>query len=241
MSSHVPALIGSSHGTDDPAGRATIRALLARVADRLPDVEVLEAFVDVQQPALPDVVDGLPVGRGAVIVPLLLSTGFHVEVDVREAAESRADVVAARPLGPDDRVTAILADRWRETAADPSQPVVLAVAGSSKPSAAAAIESVRSGFAALTGTDPIVGYGSAVSPRISEAVSTARDDAPGAPVSIASYLLAPGFFQRRVASAGGDLVSAPLGVDDRLVDVVVDRYREGVEILSESLSEARAT
>jgi len=230
-----PLLIGSSHGTDDPEGQATIRALLAAVAARLPEVEVVEAFVDVQQPSLPDVVASIPQGRTAVIVPLLLSTGFHVEVDVREAAESHDGVVAARPLGPDRRITELLVDRWREGGGDSSEPVVLAVAGSSKPSAVQAIEAVRAEFAAMTGTSPVVGYGSAVRPNVAEAVEQAgAARAPGSRVSVASYLLAPGFFQRRVLAAGGDPVSAPLGVDSRLVDVIVDRYREAVSSLRSS-------
>lgn len=219
-----PVLIGCSHGTADPAGRATIRTLLELVADRLPDVDVVEAFVDVQEPALPDVVESLG-PRPAVIVPLLLSTGFHVEIDVRRAAGSRPGVVAAPPLGPDDRITEVLADRWRALSAAPEDPVVLAVAGSSRASTVPAVEAVRERFAALTGTDPVLGYGSAVQPTVPGAVALARGAGAGAaPVSVASYLLAPGFFQSRVLAAGAELVSAPLGVDARIVDVVVDRY-----------------
>lgn len=232
-----PALIGCSHGTDDPNGRATIRALLELTAERLPDVEVVEAFVDVQEPALPDVVAGLG-SRPAVIVPLLLSTGFHVEIDVRRAAGLRPGVVAAPPLGPDDRITAVLADRWRALHTDSGAPVVLAVAGSSRASTVPAVEAVRERFAALTGTSPLLGYGSAVQPSVPDAVALARgagdaaagpDAAVGSgadagPVSVASYLLAPGFFHSRVLAAGADLVSGPLGVDDRIVDVIVDRY-----------------
>ncbi|MGK9146136.1 sirohydrochlorin chelatase [Plantibacter flavus] len=228
-----PLLIASSHGTDDPDGQASIRAVIAAVAERLQDVDVVEAFVDVQRPALPDVVAAMAVGREAVIVPLLLSTGFHVEVDVREAADSRTGVVAARPLGPDDRITDLLVERWRESGADPREPVVLAVAGSSKPSAVEAIEAVRARFAERTGTRPIVGYGSAVAPNVAEAVGRARaTGGEDSRVSVASYLLAPGFFQRRVLQAGGDLVSAPLGVHEGLVDVVVDRYLEAEAALA---------
>ncbi|MGC5076513.1 sirohydrochlorin chelatase [Agrococcus sp. DT81.2] len=218
----MPALIGCSHGTADPAGRATIRALLELTADRLPGVDVVEAFVDVQEPALPDVVESLA-PRPAVIAPLLLSTGFHVEIDVRRAARLRPGVVAAPPLGPDDRITAVLADRWRALGASPLDPVVLAVAGSSRASTVPAVEAVRDRFAALTGTAPVLGYGSAVQPTVPGAVALVRG-ANAAPVSVASYLLAPGFFQSRVLAAGAERVSAPLGIDSRIVDVIVDRY-----------------
>ena len=55
-----PALVLCAHGTRDPHGRATVREVVAAVADRLPGVEVLEAFVDVHGPEVDAVVAGLP-------------------------------------------------------------------------------------------------------------------------------------------------------------------------------------
>ena len=43
---------------------------------------------------------------------------------------------------------------------------------------------------------------------------------------MASYLLAPGYFHDRVLEAGADVVTAPLAPDDRLVEIVLDRYDE---------------
>src|SRR5690606_14909530 len=102
-----PVLIGCSHGTDSVAGRAAIRSILDDVRALRPELDVREAFVDVQLPEVADVVgealsDGGVAGSeegsrgsdagpvGAVVVPLLLSTGFHVKVDI-------ADSVAGRP------------------------------------------------------------------------------------------------------------------------------------------------
>jgi sirohydrochlorin ferrochelatase len=60
---------------------------------------------------------------------------------------------------------------------------------------------------------------------VAEAVAAARAGLTGSGrVVAASYLLAPGFFHDRVARAGADVVTAPLAPDDRLVDVVLDRY-----------------
>jgi len=47
-------------------------------------------------------------------------------------------------------------------------------------------------------------------------------------VALASYLLAPGFFQRKLVDAGADVVTGPLAPDDRLVDIVLDRYRSAL-------------
>ena len=50
------------------------------------DVEVLEAYVDVHGPFVADVVEEARERTSdIVIVPLLLSTGYHTEVDLREA------------------------------------------------------------------------------------------------------------------------------------------------------------
>ena len=46
--------------------------------------------MDVQDPDLLDVVAGLPEGETAVVVPLLLSVGYHVKVDIARAVEEPA-------------------------------------------------------------------------------------------------------------------------------------------------------
>ena len=123
----APVLIGCSHGTSDLTGRDVIRALLDDVRAARPDLDVREAFVDVQQPEVADVVtsvvdpsateaspgaesSGSSVADGAqpgdaVVVPLLLSAGFHVSVDVAAAVEDRGPgagrAAASTPLGPD--------------------------------------------------------------------------------------------------------------------------------------------
>ena len=104
----TPALVAVSHGTSSPDGQAAVAGLVDAVRRRLPGVDVLEAFVDVQEPALETVLDRL--GGPAVVVPLLLAPGFHVHVDIARAVSGRA-ATAAAVLGPDRPVTAILLDR----------------------------------------------------------------------------------------------------------------------------------
>src|SRR5699024_9602567 len=116
-----------SHGTDDPDGARSIAALVARVAERLPDVDVRAAFVDVQQP---DAASALAAIDGpVVIVPLLLSQGFHVHHDLHGIAVHRADAVVTDALGPDALLAEVLAMRLAGIAR-PESPLVLAVAGS---------------------------------------------------------------------------------------------------------------
>ncbi len=225
-----PVLVGCSHGTDSVEGRAVIRSILASVADARPDLVVREAFVDVQEPAVADVVASVAgLGRTTVVVPLLLSVGFHVRVDIAAAVEG-LPASAAPPLGPDARLVDVLVDRLTQAGLAPDDTVVLAAAGSTDPTAAIAVEEVAAGLAARLGRPVTVGYGAGSTPRVPEAVAAARAIARGR-VVIASYLLAPGFFHDRVLDAGADVVSAPLAPDDRIVAIVLDRYAPAAALL----------
>ena len=53
----------------------------------LPDVVVRLGHVDVQQPDVAASLDAIPEGTPVVIVPLLLSAGYHVRVDLIEQIE----------------------------------------------------------------------------------------------------------------------------------------------------------
>jgi sirohydrochlorin ferrochelatase len=255
-----PVLVGCSHGTNNPDGQAAIRAILDDVRATRPDLDVREAFVDVQQPEVADVVTqavappatGEGPGRAAVVVPLLLSTGFHVDVDITEAVspahEGRGSqhgaAAAARALGPDPRLAEILADRLAEAGVRRYDAVVLAAAGSSKAGAARDVEAVAEFLRAHHDGPVTVGFGAMATPSVRDAVGAAREtlaatapggtDAPAPRVVVAAYLLAPGFFHDRLLETGADLVTAPLAPDARLTAIVLDRYAEGVKALAGS-------
>lgn len=240
-------LIGTSHGTDDPAGQAAVRALLDGVRAARPELDVREAFVDVQQPEVDEVLAGAVRDAGsAVVVPLLLSTGYHVRHDIAQAvaaidASGEGVAVAAEPLGPHPLLVDILADRYAaaEAAHGPFRPddvVVLAAAGSSVAAAATAVEEVTSALAQRLGRPVTPSYGAGAEPRVPAAVASARAGASGvARVIVVSYLLAPGYFLDRVLEAGADVVTDPVAgpagaekPDPRLVQVVLDRYDAAV-------------
>jgi sirohydrochlorin ferrochelatase len=224
-----PVLVACGHGTRDPAGREAVAGLVREVAAALPGVEVREAYVDVHGPDVGDVVSALPHradgARAGVVVPLLLAAGYHVRVDLPEAVRGRTDVVLAPALGPDDRLVEVLVERVGPVA--PGDAVVLAPAGSSDERAQADSREVARRLGARLGVEVAVGYAAGPSPSVPEVVAAAR--ASGARhVVVASYLLAPGFFQDRLGRAGADVVTGPLLPDGRLVDVVLERYRAAV-------------
>ncbi|UJP41819.1 sirohydrochlorin chelatase [Cellulomonas palmilytica] len=230
-------LVGCSHGTDDHDGRAAIRSILAGVAALRGDLDVREAFVDVQTPEVADVVaDAVAGGAPAVVVPLLLSVGFHVKVDV-QAAVDVPGARAAAPLGPDPTLVEILVDRLDEAGLTADDAVVLAAAGSTDPAAALAVQEVARRLADALGRHVgppderggglVVGYGAGASPRVPEAVELVRAGS-GRRVVVASYLLAPGYFLDRVREAGADVVAAPLAPDPRLAHLALRRFEEAL-------------
>jgi sirohydrochlorin ferrochelatase len=221
----LPVLIACSHGTSSPAGRECIDRLREEIAALRPGLDVLEAYVDVQSPALPDVVARLPAGVPAVVVPLLLSVGFHVTVDIANAVAGRERTTAAAPLGPDPRLASLLAERLAEIPGEWG--VVLAAAGSSNPAAAENVRVLADQLSALRPGRIMPGYGSIASPSVADAVAALR--AQGHPrVAIASYLLAPGFFHDQLAGAGADAVSGPLLPSAAVARIALDRYDDAV-------------
>jgi sirohydrochlorin ferrochelatase len=165
-------------------------------------------------------------GQRAVVVPLLLSGGYHVHVDIAGAVDGAAGAVAARPLGPDPRLAAVLSDRLVEAGADPGDSrtaVVLAAAGSSDRRAVADVEHTAELLQRSWAGPVTTGYGSAARPTVPDAVTAARETGAQR-VVVASYLLAPGHFHDKLAGAGADLVTAPLLPDDRIAAVLLDRY-----------------
>ncbi|MDT3329247.1 MULTISPECIES: sirohydrochlorin chelatase [Microbacterium] len=223
----TPVLIACSHGTSSLDGRAAISDLVENVRLLLPGVAVEEAFVDVQQPEIDDVVRATA-PRDAIVVPLLLSTGFHTKVDIARAvtdAGHRATATAA--LGPHPLLADLLATRLREVGLAPGDAVVLAAAGSSDPAASVDVAAMADLLRERVAAPVSVGFAAGGGTRIDAAVSAARD-AGARRVVAASYVLAPGFFADVIARAGADAVTTPLAPDAAVAAVVVERYLAAV-------------
>jgi sirohydrochlorin ferrochelatase len=210
-----PVLLAVAHGTRSATGRAQICALVHTVAARRPELDVRLAYLDVQHPRLPEVTRRLD--RPTVVVPLLLSSGYHVRVDIGAAVARLSDAVATAALGPDPLLVEVLGHRI--AAAGPADAVVLAAAGSSHPRSRADVAAV----AAALPVPVTVGYASTSEPRVPDVVAGLR--AAGARrVIVAAYLLADGLFHRSLRTAGADLVTAPLVAEPAVADLVLGRY-----------------
>jgi sirohydrochlorin ferrochelatase len=227
----TPALVAISHGTSSPVGQAAVASLVAAVAESRGALAVSGGFVDVQQPDVEASLGSLDTGAPAVVVPLLLSAGYHVHVDLRDelAAADRPTTLAAA-LGPDDRLVAVLHRRLLESGLRAGDGVVLACAGSSDARAVADCHDMGARLSAALGITVRVGFISAASPRVHDAVELER--ASSARVVVATYLLAPGYFTDLAHAAGADVATAPLlaageAPPSELVELVVDRYEAG--------------
>lgn len=226
----TPALLAISHGTGSRPGQAAVAALVDAVVERLPGVTVRLGHVDVQQPDVAASLDALPEDQPVVIVPLLLSAGYHVRVDLKEQTAGREGVTIAPALGPDPRLVDALVGRLEPLAVAPDDAVVLAVAGSSDDRANDDCRRIAEMLGDRLGREVSVGFLAAAEPRLAAAVATARQ---AGRVVVADYLLAPGYFHDlAVRVSDGAPVARPLLDDDApaasLIDIVVDRYRDAV-------------
>ena len=223
-------LVAVSHGTSDPRGQGAVRRLVQRIGDRLPGVDVRQAFVDVEAPDLPAVL--ADVDGPATVVPLLLGAGFHVHVDIATAVDER--IAAGQPtatastLGPDPAITGLLLDRLRDAKLSTEDVVVLAVAGSSDVRARLSADRAGAMLATALRRRVRVGHLGGAGRPLEQVIDEARRGTGRGRVIAANYLLAPGFFASRLDMSSADVVTAPLSagvrLDDRLVDVAVRRY-----------------
>ncbi len=212
-----------AHGTRDPAG-AVVTERVAAQAERRLGVRVRACYADVRGPSPAEALADLP--GPTVAVPAFLAAGYHVRADVPEQlqATGRSDVVLADAFGPDPVLVAAAAERLTEAGARPGDAVVLAVAASSDPRARADGARAARRLGRLLGRPvtlaPIM-LGDR--PGVAEVVTRLRADGARR-VAVASWLLAPGLFQRNLDRCRADVVAAPLSDHEAVLDVLTSRY-----------------
>ena len=176
----APVLLACAHGTRDPRGQAAVAALVEAVRAALVGTTVVDTWVDVQEPDL-EARTAEVAEHEAVVVPLLLSAGYHVFVDMARAVKGSATHRVAAALGPDPRLAAVLARRLTEaldaagerplTAQDR---VLMVAAGSSDPRAGDDCERVAGLLADELHHPVTTAYLSAAAPSLPEALAAAR-------------------------------------------------------------------
>ena len=223
-------LVAVTHGAPSAANRAAVIRLVDGVATRRPDVDVSISFVDARTTEVATALAGDADSPGAIIVPLVLSAGFHVRTGLSLGLDriGAAGGLAAE-LGPDPRIVEVLAERLESVGLTERDAILLAAAGSNDPRA------VRECFETgrLLGhrlSRPVtVGFIAAGLPRLPDAIEMVREVHPGARIVVGAYLLAPGTFYDAAAAQGGDVIADPMLLPDQpappaLVELVLDRY-----------------
>jgi sirohydrochlorin ferrochelatase len=213
MHDTAPRLLAVAHGTASPEGAATTARLVTAIADARPAIRVDLCFLDVVSPRLPDALDERP----TVVVPLLLSTGYHVQTDIPAAVAGLPHVRVARHLGPHPLLVDALVDRLGQGDRSAGSTVLIG-AGSSRTEAAAELAATGDLLAERLGR-PITVL------TMADELTPAMAALPR-PVEVATYLLAEGQFVTNLRAAAGGLaiVSDPLGVHPALVELVWRRY-----------------
>lgn len=182
-----------------------VESVAARVRSLRPALAVSVGLLDHGPPLVADV------APGTVAVPLLLSSGYHVRVDLPTQAP---DAVLAAAVGPDPRLCVALADRLAEAGYDGAAPVTLAAAGSADERSRADVRRQAEMLGEHLGVEVSVAYVAAGEPRLADV----------RPSVVAAYLLAPGTFHDAALGCGAPVVSAPLGDHPALAEVVLARY-----------------
>lgn len=222
-----PVLVTVAHGTRVQAGNRVAAAITARAARRL-GVRAVTTYVELCEPSLADVMAELR--APAVVVPLLLSTGYHVTTDLpASVAAARVPLRITRPLGPHPLLAEVTGLRLLGAGARPGDPVVLVAAGSRDPAAADDLAIAARLLQARWAGPVRVATVSGVGPRLPEVVAESR--AHGR-VAVAPYLLSPGFFSRRAHAlaelSGAAAVAGVLDAHPLVTELVVRRYRAAV-------------
>jgi sirohydrochlorin ferrochelatase len=219
----MSAVILLGHGSPDPRAGIGAAALAGRVADLLPDDEIRLAFLDNTAPTLTEAALTIASHADITVVPVFLSRAFHVKVDVpAEVARARAainrEITITEPIGPEPLLLEALDRQLPATA-----PVVLATAGTSDPEAQAAFDELAAQWSQRRGTPVLVAYASQTQPDIPAAIRQLEADSD-MKSAIARFLLFDGVFPDRIkADAGDRAITAVLGDEPLLAEIIAER------------------
>ncbi|WP_189146868.1 sirohydrochlorin chelatase [Streptomyces lacrimifluminis] len=243
-----PALVLVGHGSRDPRALSTVGALAERVRELRPDLPVHLGHIELNAPLLPDTLAGLGTAE-AVLVPLLLSRGYHVKQDIPEmAAAASARTRVAAPLGPHPLLVETLYARlveagWRTRMTDEQRrtsAVVLAAAGSRDPDSDVDTRRTAQLLADRLGVPVVPAYATTAAPTVPAAVRALAARGRHR-VAVASYFTAPGRFATECAEAAPWIASAPLGAHPSMAHLILHRYDQAVAAPEMSLTRELAS
>jgi sirohydrochlorin ferrochelatase len=219
-------LVLVAHGTRKSRGLEMIGDLAAKVSTTLRR-PVHVAFLDVLGPTPTEVLGSAEIlDRPTFVVPAFLSRGYHVNVDLpaHVGASGHPDVTVTAALGPSPQMARVVFRRLVESGWRPGDSVILGAAGTSDRAANGDLHATAALLSAIVGARVELAFAATGSPRVADAVATARGQGARR-IVVASYLLADGLFQDRLRESGADVVTEPLGLCEGTVRLTADRFR----------------
>ncbi|MDO9380304.1 MAG: CbiX/SirB N-terminal domain-containing protein [Nocardioidaceae bacterium] len=238
----APALVAVAPGSHDPRSATTINALTETVACMRPDLRIETAFLAPGDTSFARTVDRLA-AEGydeVVVVPLLVTPGYHADMDLPGAIET----VQRRHTGLRIHATDVLGSSWgtldvldrrlRAALTDARvrelDGLVLAAAGSTDQLANQHVARVARAWGSRHKLPTVAAFATAAPPATGEAVRALRTDGRRH-IAVGSLFLAPGFLSDRAAElaleAGAVAVADPLGDDEEVARTVLARYAVG--------------
>ncbi|MEU1269604.1 sirohydrochlorin chelatase [Streptomyces sp. NPDC005799] len=230
-----PALVVVAHGSRNPRALSTVRALLDKVRDQRPGLSVHLGHIELNAPLLPDTLAGLGTAE-AVLVPLLLSRGYHVKRDIPEMAASSAvrarvaDALGPHPLLVDALYARLVEAGWRTRMDEETRrtsAVVLAAAGSRDPESKVDTTRTAQLLAERLGVPVVPAYATTAAPTVPDAIRSLTASGRHR-VAVASYFTAPGRFATECAEAAPWIASAPLGTHPAMAQLLLHRYDQAL-------------
>jgi sirohydrochlorin cobaltochelatase len=244
------AILIVGHGSREPEANAELESLVAAYRAARPAFAVAHGYVELAQPSLTSALEALASSgaRRVVAVPLFLFAAGHVKNDLPLALDGTrrrhplVELVAARPLGVDARLHALLAARVAEAnaGADAKSTAVIVVGrGASDPDANGDFYKLTRLFAEGRGFQQVaptfIGITRPLVDETLELVARARPER----IVVAPYLL---FGGRLIAKLEGFVrafrerypwipvaIARHLGADPLLYDLVDERVREATD------------
>ena len=235
----APALVMLAHGSTDPTVAEVSHHLRYGLQTMRPSLEVNAAFIDHCPPSGPQVVSHL-VSRGiteVVFVPLQLSAvcehdpAIDVVVKRVHTAHPQVRLAVARPLGPEACLLKPLDERLRSALgtarATEVDGLVLSAEGCCDVRGRGMLARRARQWGAHHKLPCVLALSDGTSPNVIAATESLNAQGRRH-IAVGSFFLAPDQdFEAQAHLAlkhGATAVSAPIGVDDNVLDLILARY-----------------
>lgn len=235
----APSLILLGYGSTDAGVTQVSYDIRVRMQQQRPELDIHTAFLDHCAPSAVQVAKKLVRSgvREVVCVPLLLSDAFHAQHGVPQVVAQIQNacpdlrVQASRPIGPEAMLLNLVDRRLREalrqTHAHELDGLVLAAAGSDDVRSNALIARRARQWGTHHKLPCLTGFANGSGPTAGDAVRTLRGQGRRH-IAVGSWFLTEGrMFSGQAAlarTAGAVAVAQPLGSEDEIAELAVNRY-----------------